>query len=182
MPPKTHHTAVVAIPPLEVWEPIQALRRQHDRNVHRWMPHITLLYPFLPQTSFDTALPALLAVGHRLAPMALTFTTVRAFSHARGNATLWLAPEPPAPLVTLQAALQAAFPDYNEQARFHSGFTPHLSIGQTRSPAERQQLLQNLRAAWQPLQCTLHAVALIWRTADGPFQVAHNIPLSGHSA
>ena len=48
MPVKTHHTAVVAMPPPEVWEPIQAIRRQHDRNVHRWMPHITLLYPFMP--------------------------------------------------------------------------------------------------------------------------------------
>lgn len=41
MPAKTHRTAVVAMPPPEVWEPIQAIRRQHDRNVQRWMPHIT---------------------------------------------------------------------------------------------------------------------------------------------
>jgi hypothetical protein len=63
MPVKTHHTAVVAIPPPEVWSPIQAIRRQHDRNVQRWMPHITLIYPFMPRKHCGEALPRLLDDG-----------------------------------------------------------------------------------------------------------------------
>ena len=62
---KTHTTAVVLIPPEEVWEPIQALRRAHDRNFDRWMPHITLLYPFaerdaslLRALDYDDSTPA----------------------------------------------------------------------------------------------------------------------------
>ena len=46
MPNKTHTTAVVLIPPESVQPPIQAIRSVHDRNFLRWMPHITLLYPF----------------------------------------------------------------------------------------------------------------------------------------
>src|SRR5690242_9503975 len=74
MPVKTHHTAVVAIPPPEVWEPLQAIRRQHDRNVHRWMPHITLLYPFMPREHFGEALPKLLEVGRQSAAFQVTLT------------------------------------------------------------------------------------------------------------
>jgi 2'-5' RNA ligase len=81
MPPKTYHTAVVALPPPEVWEPIQAIRRQHDRHVHRWMPHITLLYPFLPHAQFGEALPVLTEVGRHIAPFQVTLTTFRAFTH-----------------------------------------------------------------------------------------------------
>jgi len=177
MPVKTHHTAVVAMPPPEVWEPIQAIRRQHDRNVHRWMPHITLLYPFMPRQQCDEALPRLLEVGRQSAAFPVTLTTFRAFTHAFGKATIWLTPEPRQALVTLQAALQIAFPAYDEQSRFPTGFTPHLSVGQASSPRSRQHLLETLRASWQPVQFTLTAVMLIWREADGPFEVAHAIPL-----
>ena len=177
MPVKTHHTAVVAMPPPEVWESVQAIRRQHDRNVHRWMPHITLLYPFMPRAHFGEALPRLKEVGRQSAAFQVTLTTFRAFTHAFGKATIWLAPEPRQALVTLQATLQAAFPAYDEQSRFPTGFTPHLSVGQASSPRSRQHLLEALQASWQPVQFTLTAIALIWREADGPFEVAQAIPL-----
>src|SRR5919108_2719526 len=109
MPVKTYHTAVVAIPPPEVWEPIQAIRRQHDRNVHRWMPHITLLYPFMPREHFGEALPGLMQVGRQSAAFQVTLATFRVFTHAFGKATVWLAPEPHHVFVPLQASLQAAF-------------------------------------------------------------------------
>ena len=181
MPVKTHHTAVVAIPPLEVWEPIQAIRHQHDRNVRRWMPHITLLYPFMPRAHFGAALPALIEVGKQSAAFQVTLATFQAFTHAFGKATIWLAPEPRHIFVTLQTTLQAAFPAYNEQSRFPAGFTPHLSVGQASSPRGRQHLLEMLQAAWQPVQFTLTAIALIWREADGPFEIAYAIPLGDPS-
>ena len=43
-----HKTATVIIPPECVWGPIQAIRQKHDSEVGRWMPHVTLTYPFLP--------------------------------------------------------------------------------------------------------------------------------------
>ena len=52
MSQKTHTTAAVLIPPEDVWGPIQAIRREHDRQFRRWMPHITLLYPFRPREQF----------------------------------------------------------------------------------------------------------------------------------
>ena len=59
MPNKTYTTAVVLIPSEEIQPPIQAIRRVHDRNFERWMPHITLLYPFAPQRNFQDVIPAL---------------------------------------------------------------------------------------------------------------------------
>jgi len=179
MPAKTHHTAVVAMPPPAVWEPIQALRRQHDRHVQRWMPHITLLYPFMPREQWGEALPALTEAVRHIAPFQVTLATFRSFTHAFGKATIWLEPEPQYAFVTLQAALQAAFPAYDEQSRFAAGFTPHLSVGQAASPAARQHVLSVLQAAWQPVQFMLTAIMLIWREAEGPFEVAHTIPLRG---
>src|SRR4029453_13633554 len=162
MPVKTHHTAVVVIPPPEVWEPIQAIRHQHDRNVRCGMPNIPLLYPLFPRAHFDEALPALIEGGKQSAAFQVTLAAFRAFTHAFGKATIWLAPEPRHTFVTLQGTLQAVFPPYGEQSRFPTGFTPHLSVGQASSPRGRQHLLETLQASWQPVQLTLTAIAPVW--------------------
>jgi hypothetical protein len=67
---KTHHTAVV--PPEGVWEPIQAIRRRHDRQVHRWMPHCNLLYPFRHREEFPAILPALRGACASVAPFTVS--------------------------------------------------------------------------------------------------------------
>jgi 2'-5' RNA ligase len=162
-----------------VWEPIQAIRRQYDRQFSRWMPHINLLYPFLPLADFHTALPLLAEACTGVRPFAVTLTTVRYFLHPSHRATLWLEPEPREPFIALENRLLAAFPAYNELCRFAGGFTPHLSVGQASSPTVLQRLLQELQARWQPCQFVLTAVALIHREADRPFRLVHWIALGG---
>jgi 2'-5' RNA ligase len=178
MPSKTHRTSVVVIPPQAVWEPIQAIRRQHDRQIHRWMPHVNLLYPFCPREQFDLAVPVLTAACQEVSAFDATLSTFRSFTHASGRSTLWLAPEPRAAFVQLQAALHTALPGYDEQSRFSGGFTPHLSVGQVASRRELRSLTAALQADWQPVPFSIAAVALIWREADRPFQVEHWLSLS----
>src|SRR5690349_18340394 len=98
---KTHSTAAVIIPPPESWEPIQAIRRLHDRKIGRWMPHVTLLYPFRPRVEFDTIAPALTAACADISPFSLTLRHFRHFSHGRGRFTVWLEPEPHEPIQAL---------------------------------------------------------------------------------
>ena len=176
MPTKTHHTAVAALPPLDAWEPIQAIRRQYDRRIHRWMPHVNLLYPFVPRAHFATAIPLLSAAARRVSAFQVTLRTFRSFTHRSGRCTIWLDPEPQDAFGWLQSILQEAFPYCDEQSCFAGGFTPHLSVGQS----ERRALpciLERLQAPWEPVRFHLTEVALIWRKADGPFQIASRIPL-----
>ena len=51
----TYKTGLVTIPQPAAWPPIQALRAAHDRKLRRWMPHITLIYPFLTAGEFEAA-------------------------------------------------------------------------------------------------------------------------------
>jgi hypothetical protein len=74
-PHEGHGAAVVIIPPPEVWKPIQAIRRQHDRQFHRWMPHVNLLYPFYPPERFANVLPRLADACAQIAPLVVTLTS-----------------------------------------------------------------------------------------------------------
>ncbi|HXG10936.1 MAG TPA: 2'-5' RNA ligase family protein [Gemmataceae bacterium] len=175
---KSHRTAVVLIPPPEVWGPIQVIRQQHDRQFRRWMPHVNLLYPFYQQERFAEAASRLAAVCAAFAPFAVTLAEFRFFRHPSGRATLWLRPEPTEPLVRLQAALQAACPACDDQSRFPTGFTPHLSVGQARSAAEAQRLRDHWQARWQPIRFEVTAITLIRRDPNGPFVIDRSIPLA----
>ena len=177
---KTHHTAVVLIPPAEVWPPIQAIRQRHDRHAHRWvMPHITLLYPFRPHQAFPAVAEQLAAVCRTLEPFPLTLRALHYFDHGRGSYTLWLMPEPIEAVQQLQAALQDVTPDCNDVCRYPRGFTPHLSVAQAQGRVMMQRLQDTLQATWQPLSFMVEAIQLIWRQppSDDVFRVDRAILL-----
>jgi 2'-5' RNA ligase len=178
---KTHKTAVVLIPPEAAWPPIQAIRRRHDRGFQRWMPHITLLYPFRPRREFEVAAAHLARACQSIPAFELTLAAFDFFEQRRESYTLWLAPEPKEALIELQAALWEVFPDCDEVRRFESGFTPHLSVGQVRGRQAMEDLVSAWERTWAPVRFRVSAVSLIWR-ADPPddvFRVGHTIELSG---
>ena len=177
---KTHHTAVVLIPPAAVWPPLQAIRQRHDRHACRWvMPHITLLYPFRPRQEFSAVAEQLAVVCRTLEPFPLLLRELRYFDHGRGSYTLWLVPEPMEAVQQLQAALQNVVPDCDDVCRYAGGFTPHLSLAQAQGQAMRQRLQDTLQGTWQPLSFMVEAIQLIWRQppADDVFRVDRAILL-----
>ena len=171
---KTHTTAVVLIPPETIQPPIQAIRKNHDRNYERWMPHITLLYPFAPQQEFQDVIPVLTKAAQQTDPPSILLTSFNAFKH-RKSCTLFLIPEPKDAIVELHRTLTLLLPDYDDTARFPGGFNPHLSVGQFthNSLREAQQKLQN---EWKPIQCSVESLSLIYRSAEtnDRFVVAEN--------
>jgi RNA 2',3'-cyclic 3'-phosphodiesterase len=183
MAQKTSTTAVVLIPPCEVWEPIQAIRLAHDRHVRRWMPHITLLYPFRPHDEFAGLAARFSAVCEGVEPFGVELLELRFFRHRRESFTLWLAPEPKASLIRLQTLLGSVVPDCDDVTRHRDGFTPHLSIGQTHGEREMFTLKEALQVAWQPIAFTARQVSLIWRreSPDDVYRVGQTVELGMQS-
>lgn len=177
MPGKTHLSTVALLPPRGVWDPIQAIRRRHDRQVMRWPPHINLLYPFLPREEFDSIVYTIAAICSAIDPFSLTLTEFRFIRHRTGRCTLWLAPEPVEPLRHLQSLLQTAFPECDDLSRFPSGFTPHLSVGQFANVEDCQRRRAELQAAWQPIRFTVTELVLMAREDDTQFAIEQIVRL-----
>lgn len=174
---KTHQTAVVLSPPEDSWGAIQVIRQKHDRNFRRWMPHVTLLYPFLPKAQFETWADVFGAACRSVAPFEVTLATFRYFEHGRGRFAAWLAPEPADALDALQAALWAVCPACDEVRAFRNGFTPHLSVGQTQT--DPVGLIAELQRDLSPLVFRAGRVDLIWRneSPDDVFRVGYSVAL-----
>ncbi|MBI4851192.1 MAG: DUF504 domain-containing protein [Acidobacteria bacterium] len=169
-----YQSAIVIIPPKELWPNIQAIRKLYDKKIDRWMPHITLIYGFIPEEYFQQASELILQALSKVKPFTITLNGFKTFSH-RKSSTAWLEPlsNPEKALVELQATLQSLFPKCNEQSNKPSGFTPHLSVGQFENPALAQKLLPS----WEKIEFQVNTVALISRRGDQPFEVCYKVAL-----
>lgn len=174
---KTVETAVVLIPPRDVWGPIEIVRRRCDRHQARWMPHVSLLYPFRPREEFPEAERLILHACAGSAPFAVTLGEIKVFEPADRSSTVWAAPDPAGPIVELQACLQDAFPDCDDVTRHPDGYTPHLCLGQAYGPKQTQERLAEVRAAWRPVSFQVREISLVARTGDSPFSVVRSIRL-----
>lgn len=156
-------TAVVVIPPLDLWPPIQAIRHEHDRQARRWMPHINLIYPFRPREEFEFLAGQFSRVCKGIEPFEIKLKEFFFFRHGQDCYTLWLVPEPKETLIKLQALLWSVVPDCDEGRTYEGGFTPHLSVGQARGQTAMLRLLNMLQVSWKTLVFTVNEVSLIWR-------------------
>ena len=188
---KTYQTAVVIIPPKEIWASIQLIREQHDIHYRRWMPHITLLYPFRPRAEFGLVVDRLSHACQGRPPFWICLELFRFFSQHRSRYTVWLDPQPPSnkletglrrrnPVKDLQQRLWGILPDCDDTRRFKNGFNPHLSVGQVTSKHNLDNFLCQFQPKWQPLTFYVSEVHLIWRN-DPPndvFEVDQTIAFS----
>ncbi|WAS95605.1 poly(A) polymerase [Nannocystis punicea] len=175
-----HRSALVVIPPAQAWPPIEAIREGHDPSHGRWMPHINLVYGFVPEELFADAAAALTAALRGLLPLRVELKELRRFDH-RGSTTVWIEPisDPPGALMALQAAAAALFPGCDEQSSRGPGFVPHLTIARlTGGEAEIAAAIARWQASWRPLSFTVEAVHLISRRDDEPFAIRASVPTS----
>ncbi len=168
-----YRSAVVIIPPEEILPAIQKIRRQFDRNFVRWMPHINLLYGFLPEQHFPEAAEKIACTLANFKPFDIALSGFNTFKH-RKNCTAWLQPDsdPSDALQKLQATLESVFPQCYEQGnKSAAGFTPHLSVGQFIQADEAKENLPQ----WHPLTFKVESIYLISRRRDDAFEIRYQI-------
>ncbi|CUT01788.1 2'-5' RNA ligase family protein [Candidatus Chrysopegis kryptomonas] len=177
---KTHKTAVVIIPPKEIWSPIQKIREKYDRQFRRWMPHITLLYPFRPFEEFESVYPDFERVCKEVESFEIELSEFRFFKHYGESYTIWLNPEPAEGVKILQEKLQSIVPDCDDVRKFENGFTPHLSVGQVKGRENLEKLLKELQSSWVSLKFVVDSVFFIWRNdpPDDIFRIWKEVKFS----
>ncbi|CAO2652414.1 Nn.00g006970.m01.CDS01 [Neocucurbitaria sp. VM-36] len=152
----SHKSALALLPPSNISAPIEKVRRVHDKHFARWPPHINLLYPFLASPSEtieqgessashlkETIRTRITKVTKKHEPVKVSLLAEppHIFSHNQRSKTVWLGPSTQS-IQQLQADLQAEFAECDADQR---AFTPHLSIGQSRSVGGADSLSKEIQ-------------------------------------
>lgn len=166
----TPRTALAWLPPEDLWPPLQDIRRVHDPQIHRWPPHVNVLFGFVPEHTFDQA--ASVFATATTAPFDARLEGVNWFGH-RDDATVWLDPAAGGeePWAELHRMLLHAFPRCRGR---HEGFTPHLSLGRTTDP---NTLAATCEARLTPMRVRIGELALLSRRGDEPMRVRGTVTL-----
>jgi len=177
-------SALIISPDEEFWGPIQKIREKHDKAFIRWMPHINLLYPFVPEKEFQTAFDKI--ENLQLRAFTIRFDGMGCFKHGK-NATVFLKPTiveantNSNPLVELQQRLESVFPHCDDLShRSEEGFQPHLTIAQFPS-AQVDKKIQELMKTWTPFTWHVNKLYLIARppgsTGNEKFAIKKTVTL-----
>ena len=124
-------TTLLIIPPPEVQAFAAPLRQKYASEVHLQGPaHITLFYPFIPPAEISTTTTILESLCSDVVPFELTLDRYGHF-----EATHYLAPANPEPVLSLHRFLLSAFPDYLPYEGQHGAeLIPHLTLAHNENP------------------------------------------------
>lgn len=160
---KVYSSAVVIIPPKEKWAPIQQIRKLYDRQINRWMPHITLIYPFRPENEFPNFEKKFSKMCEKLTRFVISLKTFKYFNHGHQKYTIWLDPEPIDLIIDLQAKILNIVPECNDVNTYKKGFRPHLSVGQIKGKNNLLETITHLQDSWKELKIPINEIYFISR-------------------
>lgn len=140
-------TSLSIIPPAEVCDEIDTLRRRYGRLAAYVPPHITLIYPpFLSLEQWPVFCLELAEFFSQTVPFEVTLRRIERF-HGLPMA-LWFLPEDPTPLINLRNGIQQRFSGSLEP--LPPDFIPHLSVGTFDDLSSLAAAHSALEAVWKP--------------------------------
>jgi 2'-5' RNA ligase/uncharacterized protein (UPF0248 family) len=117
-------TALVILPPPPLSAALDGLRQGRDQAFGRWPAHLTVRHPWVAPDRVEEAVVHLAQALVQAEPFEVALTSTGLFSHTGGAWTLWAAPAPAAPLLTLRTQVDEALPHLREGRPY----TPHLTL------------------------------------------------------
>jgi 2'-5' RNA ligase len=131
-------TALLIVPPPDVQAFAAPLRKKYAPDVNMQGPaHITLFFPFVSPEEIPSSMKILNSLCSRVPPFQLKLDRYGHF-----EATQYLAPADPEPILSLHRLLSTAFPDCLPYEGQHgTELVPHLTLTHYENPTDVEKII-----------------------------------------
>lgn len=175
---KDTKTALIIMPPKELWDQIQAIRSTHDSAYIRWMPHVNLLFPFVTESQFPDAEKLLIEqiAKDNIKEFEIEFTDLSFFVRKKST-TLFLDPSNKDDMLqNIYNSIIKVFPNLPTRDQF----TPHLTLGNSwNTEKDVKEARDNFQKIWKTIKFTVDSIHLISRQdKDDPFKIITSVKLN----
>ncbi|HEV2737208.1 MAG TPA: 2'-5' RNA ligase family protein [Candidatus Elarobacter sp.] len=166
----TGRTALVIV--VSVAEPLVGdVRARYDPvAAHGMLPHVTVLYPFVPPPASDEDIATLRELAASTPAFDFTLAGVRRFP-----GVLWLDPAPARPFIALTQRVTAAWPQHAPYEGAHDEIVPHLTVAH--GGGALLDSVEPRLASGLPLHATARTLTLMERDASGWWSARAEFPL-----
>ncbi|EGG14510.1 hypothetical protein DFA_12286 [Cavenderia fasciculata] len=179
---KDFKSAIVIVPPQDLLDQVQAIRKQHDKSYERWMPHINLIFPFVKIDQFEEKHEQLQSVLSYFSSFTLVFKEFSNFQHGKSS-VIWLKPETPDQpnaINQLQRILETNLPGFDELSnKSEAGFCPHMTVGQSAAGKQTTDKITQFQTDFKPIEFQVKEIYLIHRDGEVPFTIRKTLKLGG---
>eukprot|EP00760_Papus_ankaliazontas_P002319 PhM_4_TR10947/c1_g1_i3/m.88524 len=175
--------ALVIVPPPELWESFDMLRRAYDKGAARWMPHITVLHPFLMMSQGTSNTQHLIHSMHhvcrRTHPFRVRLSKLGRKTDSTSNRVYaYFEAECLPPYEgNLQLLVDTMFEAYPICRKDAAPRKAHMTIGQFYA-SEVDRKIREIQSQWTPVEFDVTHLHVIARVSDDqPMNVVHSVPL-----
>ena len=173
MEAKNTRCALCIIPPNELMEYIQSVRKEHDSAYERWMPHINLFFPFVDFDKLDEVYAILNITLSKFPPFMINLKSFDYFKRKK-DATTHLVPETSSnELIDLHQVIQKSLGLPTPNKEYH----PHLTVGQFKKSVVDEEITK-MSSEFPGTSFQCDKIYLITRDKDTPFKVLKEISLA----
>jgi poly(A) polymerase len=152
--PVPGETGLIILPPPEVRTEVDMWRRIFKAYQGSMTPHITIVYPFVPQKIWEASRRATVDTLRNIHPFKVKLRELGAFIH--DESVLWLKPEDGDKLLKIRAKIQQIFSTHMPASSL--AYVPHLTLGFFKSVQELHKARKTVQKQIEPLEFTVDKI------------------------
>ncbi|UCF69758.1 MAG: 2'-5' RNA ligase family protein [candidate division WOR-3 bacterium] len=152
--PKKGESGLVVVPPPDVRNEINMWRHVFKAYDNQTTPHITIIFPFVPETLWNESRRKVTKALENIHPFTVKLRELGHFIHE--ESVLWLKPENGNNLMRIHSKMQEIFGRHIRPSTL--SFVPHLTLGFFASVEELLKARTTVQKEFKPLQFTVDRV------------------------
>ena len=161
--PVPGETGLIILPPPEIRSEVDMWRRVFKSYEGMMTPHITIVYPFVPQKIWEESRRSVLNTLKDIHPFSIKLRELGTFIH--DESVLWMKPEDGNNLVKIRARMQQIFSTHMPASSL--AYVPHLTLGFFKSVKELHKARKTVQKQLEPLDFTVNRLIYAIFMDDG---------------